>query len=138
MAELPVSKSGELAGQHLMQRLLSAFQQRYDDIMDVIDDALDSDVMKERIWAVEQILKRCKLSDEKPALTAGARSKTSRHSAAHRRAQQEVQMLSPEALWRELDQLFKQVQQPTESTSPTAPQDIHSAFSTHTEVADHG
>lgn len=119
MSELSSKKLTKISsGEQLMGRLMDAFQNRYDDILDVIDDALDSDVMKERIWAVEQILKRCKLPDEKksgPATKGKKALNTQFVSSPQKKAEQEIQSMSPEILWKELDLLFKQVQAPNEA-----------------------
>ncbi len=42
-------------------KLVGALTQRLHHIVAVIDDALHSDNLKDRIWAVEQLLKRLKL-----------------------------------------------------------------------------
>lgn len=44
----------------IFPRFLSALKDRYHHVLQVIDEALASDNLKDRIWAVEQILKRTK------------------------------------------------------------------------------
>ncbi|MDH4378762.1 MAG: hypothetical protein QE263_02505 [Vampirovibrionales bacterium] len=45
---------------NVVQRLADALQQRWKSIVHVIDEALQSESLKDRIWAVEQLLKRLK------------------------------------------------------------------------------
>ena len=40
------------------KKMAKAFSERYQDVMRVIDEALTSENLRERIWAVDQILKR--------------------------------------------------------------------------------
>ena len=42
---------------------MEAFQKRCYRIIEVIDDALNSENLRDRIWAVEQLLKRIKLEN---------------------------------------------------------------------------
>lgn len=51
-------------GGNIMQRLGDALQQRWKSIVHVIDEALQSESLKDRIWAVEQLLKRLKPDTE--------------------------------------------------------------------------
>jgi len=54
-----------------MQALLEALGARYQRAMKVIDEALDSENFKEKVWAVDWILKRGKTAiDEELALNA--------------------------------------------------------------------
>ena len=58
---------------NVVQRLADALQQRWKSIVHVIDEALQSESLKDRIWAVEQLLKRLKPdSDSSPTPTANA------------------------------------------------------------------
>ncbi len=43
-----------------LQKLMEAFHKRLHRIIEVIDDALNSEQLRDRIWAVEQMLKRVK------------------------------------------------------------------------------
>ncbi len=53
-------------------RLMEAFQKRVHQIVEVIDEALGSDELKHRIWAVELLLKR--FAPEKAPASKPARS----------------------------------------------------------------
>ena len=44
----------------LFPKFINALKERYQQVLKVIDDALESESLKDRIWAVEQILKRTK------------------------------------------------------------------------------
>ncbi len=44
-----------------VKRLITALQKRYKHILHVIDEALQSENIKDKIWAVEQIIKRSQL-----------------------------------------------------------------------------
>ena len=44
-----------------VKRLITALQKRYKHILHVIDEALQSQNIKDKIWAVEQIIKRSQL-----------------------------------------------------------------------------
>ena len=75
---LPVATENEafkkpaLAGS-IVQRLADALQQRWKSIVHVIDEALQSESLKDRIWAVEQLLKRLKPdTDATPVASAQA------------------------------------------------------------------
>lgn len=46
-------------------RFFKSLQERYHRVIEVIDEALASDSLRDRIWAVEQILKRIKPGEEK-------------------------------------------------------------------------
>lgn len=64
-----------------IQTLINALQQRLHHIVAVIDDALHSEQLKDRIWAVEQLFKRLKLEDlpashPKPSPTRSGTPKT--------------------------------------------------------------
>lgn len=57
-----------------LKHLLDALADRYQRVLGVIDEALDSDSMKDKIWAVDLILKRT--PSESPSSPAGnAKSK---------------------------------------------------------------
>ncbi len=43
-----------------LKKLMEAFYKRFHRIIEVIDDALNSEQLRDRIWAVEQMLKRVK------------------------------------------------------------------------------
>lgn len=109
-----------LMGQPLLSQLMTAFQQRYEDILDVIDDALESENMKERIWAVEQILKRCKSPN-----TAKTKSTNPTQGQATVKKPLDLSHLTQEQLWAELDALFGRVSTaPTTSTELTRDEDV--------------
>lgn len=57
----------------LFPKFLSALKERYHHVLQVIDDALASDNLKDRIWAVEQILKRTKPEVQPEATSASAK-----------------------------------------------------------------
>jgi hypothetical protein len=58
--EEPIKKTTGSTSGSIMQRLGEALQQRWKSIVHVIDEALQSESLKDRIWAVEQLLKRLK------------------------------------------------------------------------------
>lgn len=51
------------------KQAVTALKKRYTDVVRVIDDALASENLKDRIWAVEQILRRVKPEEDAPART---------------------------------------------------------------------
>ncbi|MGE0201393.1 MAG: hypothetical protein AB7P76_10545 [Candidatus Melainabacteria bacterium] len=50
----------------LFARMMAAMKDRTHRVLQVIDEALDSENLKDRIWAVEQILKRIKPGEIEP------------------------------------------------------------------------
>lgn len=50
-----------------LKNLLDALSDRYQRVLGVIDEALDSDSMKDKIWAVDLILKRTPTDTPTPA-----------------------------------------------------------------------
>lgn len=56
-----------------LKHLLDALSDRYNRVLGVIDEALDSESMKDKIWAVDLILKRTPTED--PAPTSGKKGK---------------------------------------------------------------
>lgn len=67
---MPRKKAPETS--HPLARLMEAFQKRVHQIIEVIDEALGSEELKHRIWAVELLLKR--FSPEKNATANSTRS----------------------------------------------------------------
>jgi hypothetical protein len=56
-----------------LKNLLDALSDRYQRVLGVIDEALDSDSMKDKIWAVDLILKRT--PTDSPATPASGKGK---------------------------------------------------------------
>ncbi len=54
-------KQAPVSDKNALRKLMEAFHKRFHRIIEVIDDALNSEQLKDRIWAVEQMLKRVKL-----------------------------------------------------------------------------
>jgi hypothetical protein len=59
----------------IFKRFCSALESQYQRILQVIDDALNSDNFKERSWAVELWIKRLAMPDAEPTDATTARRK---------------------------------------------------------------
>ena len=81
-----------------LTKLMQAFMSRLEHIVEVIDDALSSENLRDRIWAVEQMLKRLKIDDKL------LEPKTSDDDE---NALNQLGQLSPTQLMRRIDDLLK-------------------------------
>lgn len=76
-----------------LKQLLDALADRYQRVLGVIDEALDSESMKDKIWAVDLILKRTPTAET-----------TTETSASGKKTKKEASSLDPA----ELEQLSEQ------------------------------
>jgi len=52
-----------------LYRLIEALKTRYHRVIEVIDDALNSDNLRDRIWAVDQLIKKLALDTPKKTVS---------------------------------------------------------------------
>lgn len=102
----------KLSNHHALMQFVAGLQSRLHRILGVIDDALDSENLKDRVWAVDQLLKRLKVETllERFTLKPTATSLESRHREEEKQSTpslQELGALSEEALISEIDRMFQ-------------------------------
>ncbi|MDX2083829.1 MAG: hypothetical protein SFZ03_00370 [Candidatus Melainabacteria bacterium] len=86
----------------LWKKLLDALSERYQRILEVFDQALVSDNLKDRIWAVDQILKR--LAPEADTSTRGDKKHPA--AAANTTSQRQPSTLSEQELMQQIRELL--------------------------------
>ncbi|MEB3245877.1 MAG: hypothetical protein VKJ06_07840 [Vampirovibrionales bacterium] len=80
--------------------LLGALKKRLSQVLMVIDDALHSDALRDRIWAVEQILKRTAAAEAKQPAKARLRRLPAKRETA-------IKQMSDAEILDELRQLIR-------------------------------
>lgn len=74
-----------------VKRLISALQKRYKHILHVIDEALQSENIKDKIWAVEQIIKRSQLDKAVDSALESAMTSAQNKAFANRQATEKAE-----------------------------------------------
>ncbi len=74
-----------------VKRLISALQKRYKHILHVIDEALQSENIKDKIWAVEQIIKRSQLDNAVDSALESAMTSAQNKAFANRQATEKAE-----------------------------------------------
>lgn len=90
------------------KRFMDALSERYQTVLQIIDEALASDNLRDKSWAVDVILKRCAA----PAESAAAKNKNRSTAPTSSLSRQSLSQLSQEELLQQIRQYLPDVDIP--------------------------